>query len=77
MRQPLELTFFTTKKTPEGPPGEVRSKPTQPDMQSVIIEQSDDAQGFFGTKTPSQFMAHRWKTLLDSSARRPISLYKG
>ena len=61
-RKPLEPTSFITKKTLEGPPGRGQSKPTQPDTQSVRTEQPDDAQGFFGTKTP------QWST---GTAARP------
>jgi hypothetical protein len=71
MRQPLELTSFTAKKTPEGPPWEGRSKPTQPNMQSVKTEQPNDAQGFFGSTTPPWSIVRRCKALLDFSACRP------
>jgi hypothetical protein len=71
VHQPLEPTSIATKKTLEGPPGGGRSKPTQPDMQSVRTEQLDDVQGFLGSKTPPRSTAHRCKTLLDSDARRP------
>jgi hypothetical protein len=70
-RQPMELTSFTTMKTPEGPPEGGQSKPTQSDMQSVRTEQPDDTQGFFGSTTLPRSTAHRCKTLLDSGARRP------
>jgi hypothetical protein len=88
-RQPLEPTSSTTKKTSEGLPRGGWSKLTQPDTQSVIIEQPDDAQGFFGSKTPARSRTHHCKTLLDSGTRRPqtsspkppctqsVSLYKG
>jgi hypothetical protein len=69
--QPLEPISSVTKKTLEGPPRGGQSKPTQPHMQSVRIEQLDNAQGFFGSKTPSRSTTHRYKTLLDSGARRP------
>jgi hypothetical protein len=71
MRQPLEPTSFTAKKTPEGPPGGGRCKLTQPDTQSVITEQPDDAQGFFGSTTRPHSMVHCCKALLDSGACRP------
>jgi hypothetical protein len=61
-RHPLEPTSFITKKTLEGPPGGGRSKPTQPDTQSVRIEQSDDTQGFFGSTTPPRSIERCCKT---------------
>ena len=69
--QPLEPTSFATKKTPEYPPGGGRSKPTQPDTQSVRTEQTYDAQGFFGSTTLPRSTEHRCKTLLDSDVCRP------
>jgi hypothetical protein len=69
--QLLKPTSFTAKKTPEGPPGGGRYKPTQLDMQSVRTEQSDDAQGFFGSTTPPRSTTRCCKALLDSSACRP------
>jgi len=71
VRQPLEPTSFTAKKTPEGPPGGSRSKPTQPDTQSVRTEQPNDAQSFFGSTTPPQSTVRRCKPLLDSGTYRP------
>ena len=70
MRQPLKPTSFTAKKTLEGPVGGGLSKVTQPDTQSVRTEQPDDAQGFFGSKTPRRSTAYRCKTSLDSGACR-------
>ena len=52
-------------------PGGGRSKPTPSDTQSVRTEQTDDAQGFFGSKTPQWSMAHCCRSSLDSDACRP------
>jgi hypothetical protein len=85
MHQPLDPASFATKKSPEGTPGEGRSKPTQPDTQRVRTEQLDNAQGFFSSTTSPRSTEHCYKTLLDSAhvdhriipQTRPISVYKG